>query len=203
MNPENPSVRENVTPDEVRAFFSACGKEVVTFLGFSIAGYEEPKAVRDAIERRLDALDPRKTLINAGATPTGIGMVYEVAKARGFTTTGIVSMEAKREGVALSAHVDHAFYVDDKTWGGFIDGTERLSPTSEAMISASDGLIVIGGGSIARDEAIAARRAGKPIEIVPADMNHARAIAEAKRQGKPAPTAFRGAVGDGVAQTDE
>ena len=46
--------------------------------------------------RILDEFDPSKTIVNIGATPEGIGAVYELAKRRGFVTTGIISTQAKK-----------------------------------------------------------------------------------------------------------
>jgi transaldolase len=57
----------------------------------------------------LDEFDPSKTIVNIGATPEGIGAVYELAKRRGFTTTGIVSTQAKKYDAELSPCVDYVF----------------------------------------------------------------------------------------------
>ena len=67
------------------------------------------------------------------------------------------------------------FFVKDASWGGFIEGTERLSPTSTAMVEVSDRLVAIGGGDVARDELIAAKRAGKDVRFIPADDSRDRA----------------------------
>jgi len=185
---------ENLTPEAVATTFSDCEKVILTFLGFSESGYENPEAVRRTLESILDNADAGETIINAGATPSGIGLVYEIAKAKGFATTGIISMEAKRQGIDPSPFIDDVFYIDDLTWGGFIDDGDELSPTSMAMVLVSNRLIAIGGGSVARDELLAARSMGKATEIIPADMSHARAAAEARKRGVPVPTDFRGAV---------
>ena len=74
---------------------------------------------------------------------------------------------------------------------GWAAGT-RLSPTSEVMVEASDEMIAIGGGAIARDELNEARRRGKPIAFFPAEMNHALATEKARKSGTPPPTDFRG-----------
>lgn len=186
---------ENETTEGVIAAFSTYEKTILTFLGFSDSGYEDPATVLSSVETILDGLDADETIINAGATRSGIGMVYEIAKEKGFSTTGIVSMEAKRVGIDPSPFVDDVFYVDDLIWGGFIDDGRELSPTSKAMVSVSDRLIAIGGGRVARDELLAARSMGKATEIIPADMNHARAIAKARERNDPEPTDFRGVVG--------
>jgi hypothetical protein len=174
-------------------------KRVLTFVGYSGAGYEDPAAVRAAIAEILDRHDPGTTLVNAGATADGIGVVYELARARGFQTLGIVSSLAARERVPFSPCVQIVYLVPDSRWGGELPEGAGLSPTSEAMVRVSDLLVGIGGGAIARDELLAARRAGKPVTFIPAEMNHARAREKARRQGKPRPTSFAGEAAEVLA----
>jgi hypothetical protein len=121
--------------------------------------------------------------------------VYETAKRKGFLTAGIVSTQAKENDVKLSPCVDIVFYVRDATWGGFAPGTEQLSPTSTAMVENSDVIVAIGGGEVSRDELIAAKRLGKKVQFIPADMNHGIARERARKRGQPVPTDFRGAAG--------
>lgn len=182
------------TPQEIRAFFNAKGRKVLTFTGYSDSGYEDEAAMLEHAAQILDRADPEKTIVNIGATPNGIGAVYEIAKRKGFLTTGIVSTQARDNGIALSPYVDVVFFVEDAAWGGFIPGTTRLSPTSAAMVENSDLMVAIGGGEIVRDELIAARQSGKVVQYIPADMNHRAATERASKQGKPAPTDFRGAA---------
>jgi hypothetical protein len=155
------------TVSEIRAFFERAGKTVLTFVGYSGAGYEDPVAMLAEAERVLSESDPNKTIVNIGATPDGIGAIYEIAKRKGFVTTGIVSAQARQYNVALSPYIDHVFFVEDATWGGYLKGTERLSPTSEAIVQTSDVVIGIGGGEVARDELTAARRLGKEGAVHP------------------------------------
>ncbi|MBY5351316.1 hypothetical protein [Rhizobium leguminosarum] len=182
------------TPDQVRAFFNSKHAEVVTFLGYSGAGYEDADAILGRADAALKDLDPKHWIVNIGATEEGIGAVYEIAKQRGFTTSGIVSTQARDEKVALSPCVDFVFYVEDATWGGYLPDKKTLSPTSMAMVAVSDTMIAIGGGAVARDEVLEARRLGKKMEFIPADMNHRVAREKAARQGQPEPTDFRGAA---------
>ena len=74
-----------------------------------------------------------------------------------------------------------------------------MSPTSSAIVYSSDALVGIGGGEVARDELIAARRAGKPMTFIPADMNHQLAREKARRKGQPEPTEFGGAAAAALA----
>lgn len=147
-----PSTIREAAPEEIRAFFNGKGLPVLTFLGYSGAEYENKELMIEQATRMLEPFDPNKTIVNIGATPEGIGAVYEVAKRKGFTTSGIVSTQAKAANVTLSPCVDIVFYVSDATWGGFLADTETLSPTSTAMVENSDVVIAIGGGEVARDE---------------------------------------------------
>ena len=179
--------------DAAIALIRKAGRTVVTFAGFSGAGYEDQFAVERAIAKVLDALSPASVLICAGATPEGIGVVYPLAKKRGFTTIGIVSAIAEKEGAKFSPEVDTIFVIADDTWGGLnADGT--LSPTSSAMVGSADELIAIGGGEITRDEVVAARATGKKVRYIAADMNHAVAVKKARDKHQPEPEDFRGAV---------
>ncbi len=188
-----PTVKTATSP-EIRAFFQGAGKTVVTFVGYSGAGYENPAAMLAAAEQVLSKYDPKTTIVNIGATEEGIGAIYELAEHRDFPTTGIVSTQAKKVDAKVAAHCDYVFYVEDDTWGGFLKGTETLSPTSAAMVENSTVIVAIGGGEVARDELIAAKRAGKKVQFIPADMNHQLAIEAAERKGLPMPTDFGGAV---------
>lgn len=181
-------------PEAVVSAVRARGLQVLTLAGYSGAGYEDDTAMRLLAGRILDGEDPARVLVNAGGTAEGIGEVYALAKARGFATMGIVSILARDEGVALSPCVDTVFFVPDASWGGIDAATGRLSPTSQAMVQASDRLVAIGGGEVARDELLAARALGKPVQFHAADMQHANAIDKARRKGQPVPTDFRGAA---------
>jgi hypothetical protein len=189
--PARPTIRE-ASPEEIRAFFTCKGMKVLTFLGYSGAEYENKAVMLEQAARILDQFDPKRTIVNIGATPEGIGAVYEAAKRKGFLTTGIVSTLAKKSNATLSPCVDIVFYIEDTTWGGFRPGTEELSPTSKAMVENSDVLVAIGGGEVARDELTAAKQAGKRVQFIPADMNHRIARAKALKNAQPVPTDFRG-----------
>jgi hypothetical protein len=178
--------------DAARRFFAARGKTVLTFLGYSGSGYEDEAVMIAHAVLVLNEADPRTTLVNIGATPDGIGAVYPLAQRLGYETTGIVSTQARANGVLMSAFVDTVFEVEDDSWGGFVKGTTRLSPTSEAMVDCSDRLVAIGGGEVARDELLVAQQRGKPTQFIPADMNHAAARAKAVKAGLPMPTDFSG-----------
>jgi hypothetical protein len=185
---------QSATIEDIKAFFKSRQKTVLTFVGYSGAGYQDEASMRKQAERILGEYDPAKTIVNIGATPEGIGAIYEIAKRQGFVTTGIVSSQARQYNVKLSPHVDHAFYVEDPTWGGFVAGTKELSPTSKAMVENSDIIIGIGGGEVARDELVSAKCLGKKVLFIAADMDHQKARESARKKKLPEPTNFRGAA---------
>jgi predicted Rossmann-fold nucleotide-binding protein len=177
-------------------FFAEQGRRVLSFLGYSDSGYEDPAALLAHAAHTLDAFEPHGTLVNIGATPGGIGAVYELARRRGFMTTGIVSTQAREAGMPLSPFVEHVFFIADASWGGLLEGSTQLSPTSQAIVDHSDVLVAIGGGPVARDELEAALRIGKTARFIAAEMNHQIALAAAARKGLPPPSGFRGAAAE-------
>ena len=191
---DGPREAREATLASIQAFIHGKQMTVLTFAGYSGAQYQDPRAVVDNASRILDGQNPARTLINIGATEEGIGAVYEVAKRKGFTTLGVVSTLARDERVKLSKCVDYIFYVKDSTWGGQVPGAKNLSPTSAAIVESSASFVAIGGGDVARDEMLAARRAGKPVTFIPADMNHKIAREKAQKKGQPEPTDFRGSA---------
>jgi hypothetical protein len=124
---DQPSTMREATSEEVRAVLNGKNMTVLTFLGYSGAEYENKAAMLEHATQTLDQFDPRTTIVSIGATPEGIGAVYEIAKRQGFLTAGIVPSQAQEHQVKLSPCVDLVFFVRDATWGGFIPGTERLS----------------------------------------------------------------------------
>ena len=186
---------QTATPQEVKRYFQQSGMRVLTFAGYSGAGYEDADRMLAEAMAILARYDPKKTIVNIGATADGIGAVYPLARKKGFRTTGIVSTQARDNNVPLSPSVGRVFFVPDETWGGFVAGTRRLSPTSIAMVESSDVMVAIGGGDVTRDEITAAKELGKEVRFIPADMNHQKAIDTARRKGTPEPTDFRGPAG--------
>jgi hypothetical protein len=87
---------KSATVEDIRAFFKNKQKTVLTFVGYSGAGYQDEASMRKQAERILGEYNPAKTIVNIGATPEGIGAIYEIAKRKGFLTTGIVSSQARQ-----------------------------------------------------------------------------------------------------------
>lgn len=186
------TVARQAVQAEILDFVKDKGLAVLTFVGYSGAGYEDPTAMLAHAAAVLAGHDPARTLVNVGATEQGIGAVYALAHERGFATMGIVSTLARDEQVPLSPCVDWVFFVPDTSWGGWLDKPGQLSPTSAAIVEVSDELVGIGGGAVAAAELSTAKRAGKPVRFFAADMNHAHARRQALDRGQPAPTDFRG-----------
>ena len=179
---------------EIQKFFKGQEKQVLTFIGYSGAEYENKVRMLKIAEDVLAEFDPKTTIVNIGATPEGIGAIYALAKKMGFETSGIVSSQARDYLPEKPAEVDHVFFVQDESWGGYLADGTTLSPTSEAMLSVSEVLIGIGGNDVGRDELLEAQNRGKTIRFFTADMNHEIAIAKAKKNGKEVPTDFRGSA---------
>lgn len=72
-------------------------KRVVTFLGFSDAGYEDEARAQEVLLAELATFDPRDTIVCSGATAQGIGMVYPLALRKGFRTVVWVTINGKAE----------------------------------------------------------------------------------------------------------
>ncbi len=194
-----PKISSAATVPAVRSHFQKQGKTVVTFVGYSGADYEDKAALLARAGAVLDQLDPARTLVNIGATIDGIGAVYELARQKGFETTGIVSSQARTSSATLAPCAGTVFFIEDESWGGLLKGTQTLSPTSKAIVEVSDRIVAIGGGDVAREEFMAAKALGKKTEFFAADMNHAIAQARAAKNRQPAPTDFRGALGVALA----
>jgi hypothetical protein len=163
-------------------------------VGYSGAEYEDRPGMLTLARQILEEFDAQTTIVNIGATPQGIGAIYELANAKGFQTTGVVSTQAQTYKAAHSDCVEHVFYVEDATWGGFIDDSGLLSPTSEVMVEISDIMVGIGGGEVGRDELLATISRSRKICFFEAQMNHAIARKKAAKKGLTPPTDFEGAA---------
>lgn len=193
MIDKNKIVGMRMSPAETLAFFRSFHKRVLTFFGYSV-DYEDQEAMLAIVRRGLSKITPGAVLINIGATASGIGAVYPLAKAMGFTTTGIVSSVATEHMENISEAVDYVCFVADTQWGGRLPYTDRLSPTSQAMVACSDVLVAIGGGEVTRDELMAGRAAGKPIYFYPAEVSHHHLTQRARKRNEQPPESFWGAA---------
>ena len=139
--------------DEIRRFLRSRTKHVVSFAGFGELGYEDPTVLARVAREVLDPWRPQDVLVNSGTLrrvggEDGVAQIFPLAKARGIETSGIhpsVALEFA-DTHPVSPHADHVFFVDDPTWGGFMDRHGKPSPTLEVILDVSDELVVIGGG---------------------------------------------------------
>ncbi len=188
---KNKVIGWEMTPTDVLAFFKSQGKTVVTFFGYS-ADYKSEKALLKIAEDVLGGYSPETCLINIGATSSGVGAIYPLAKSMGFTTTGIVSSLAIQQLDGISAAADHICFVTDDLWGGKLPDSDNLSPTSQAIVMCTDIFIGIGGGKISRDEMLAAKEQGKPVHFYPAEISHKVSLRSACKMNLPTPDSFWG-----------
>jgi hypothetical protein len=201
MIDKNKIIGMNMSPAETQAFFRNFHKRVLTFFGYS-AAYENQDAMLAIAKRGLSRIPPGSVLINIGATASGIGAVYPLAKSMGFTTTGIVSSLAAEDMGNISDAVDYVCFVADTQWGGKVKGATRLSPTSQAMVACSDVLVAIGGGEVTRDELMAGKALGKPVYFYPAEVSHHHLLQRARKKNEPPPVSFWGAAHEVFGEID-
>lgn len=187
------ALRINTTeasPEAAVAQLRSAGRLVIGLTGSSANGYQDVTWVRRTLRTTLEAFDQSRTILLAGGTPEGIGIGYFVANELGMETRGVVSSKAATS--YLSPLSDLTYRITDSSWGGYLPGTQTLSPTSRANVEAMDIVISIGGGAITRDEFLAIVAAGKPAMFISAEMNHEKATARALKAGLPAPSYFGG-----------
>ena len=110
-------------------------------------------------------------MVCAGATASGIGAIYGLAKQAGYTTLGIVSDLALADA-AWAADVDVVLSVADASWGGWQNATDEayphvasppLAPTSAAWIGVTQLVLALSGGRIAFEEMRSAQARGIPV----------------------------------------
>ena len=193
MIDKNKIIGMSMSPVETQAFFKSLRKRVLTFFGYSV-DYEDQEAMLAIVRKGLSKIPSDAVLVNIGATASGIGAVYPLAKAMGFTTTGIVSSVAAEHMENISNAIDHVCFVADTQWGGKVTGSDHLSPTSQAMVTCSDVLVAIGGGEVTRDELMAGKAIGKPVYFYPAEVSHQYLIQRARKRNEPLPQSFWGAT---------
>jgi hypothetical protein len=107
---------QHATPAQVRAWVEADGRRVLTFVGYSGAGYQDTAAMLAEAAAVLSHHAPERILVNIGATPEGIGAGYRLARQRGFGTLGIVSSQALAYGGDWAGEVEQVFVVEDASW---------------------------------------------------------------------------------------
>lgn len=179
MDPQR-SAYDTTSVEVVKRFFVSRPERVITFAGFGELGYEHDDVVQHIVKAILGDYEPGEAMANSGTLlrqggEDGIARMYTVARRLGFSTAGI------HPGVALdfatthmvSPDEEHVFFVEDSSWGGFLDDGRTPSPTLRTLLEVSDELVVIGGGKHAADELAAFHAVGKDLRYFPAEMNRA------------------------------
>lgn len=169
---------------------ASLSRHVIYFAGYGELGYEQEGSVRSVALQVLSQWSTDKVLVHSGTLMRlgghdGIAEVYRVARELGIETSGIhpsISMDFA-DTHHVSPDCDHVFFVEDTTWGGFLDGSGELSPTLDLHLKVSDELVMIGGGKHAADELRAFLDFQKPVRYFPADMNHATTRQWAEQEG--------------------
>jgi hypothetical protein len=184
----------------IRRFFASRQKRVLYFAGYGELGYEDETRLRTIVREVLGAWNPQEVLVHAGTLlrmggHDGVAEVYALARDMGIETSGIHPSVAMNfaETHRVSPFCDHVFFVEDATWGGFLDGGQEPSPTLRLHLEVSDEAIVIGGGKHAADELRAFSAFGKPLRYFPAEMNHTFVRSWTKHAGVAIPD-MRGAA---------
>ncbi len=167
------------TAEDIRHFFAAKAKRVISFAGFGELGYEDAGVVSRVAQQVLAGVDVDRTIVNSGTLlrangQNGIGEIYRIARELGIESCGI------HPSIALdfadthypSSCCERVFFVADRTWGGFLQGTSKPSPTLRVLLDVTDELVVIGGGKHAADELEAFVHHNKLVRYFPAEMNH-------------------------------
>lgn len=180
-----------ITPSsEILRFFESKKKYVITFAGYGELGYQDISFVEHVIKDVLRHWQPAEIIVNSGTLirvggEEGIAQVYRLAKELGIETCGI------HPGISLkwadthpvSPFVDHVYFVEDATWGGYLNDRQEPSPTLKVLMEVTDELIVIGGGKHAADELEAFLQKGMQVKYFPAQMNHRATQAWCKKAG--------------------
>ncbi len=169
-----------ITPsNDILRFFESKKKYVLTFAGFGELGYQDISFVECVIKEVLCRWKPDEILVNSGTLlrvggEEGIAQVYRLAKELGIETCGIhPSVSFKwADTHPVSPFADHVYFIEDATWGGYLDNQFEPSPTLKVLLEVTDELIVIGGGKHAADELAAFLQNGKRVKYFPAQMNH-------------------------------
>jgi hypothetical protein len=166
--------------EEVISVFRGRPERVVTFLGFGELGYQDESAFVAVVERELTRFGPRDVVVNTATLITtgfarGVADVYEIARQRGFRTIGVypsVSLESP-DSHRISAFVQDVYFVQDGTWGGYLESSEIPSPTLSALTSVTTEAIAIGGGKHTAQELREFVARGTPARYYALDMNRA------------------------------
>lgn len=167
--------KPSVPPDSVKSTIDTYtrDKHVMVFSGFSGLGYRDSANLKAQLSVVLDDAINRHGAHNlcvvAGATPEGIGTVYEIAKNKGIGTLGIVS-ELARGGA--SQYCDKVIFVNDPdaSWRVLDEkGSSYMVyvATKQNELSRTGEFLAYGGGAVTLSELQEAKSIAIPLTIHP------------------------------------
>lgn len=164
------------------------GKFVLVFGGFSGMGYKDPEKlqvhIQKEIKRHIDQHGVHNLLIVAGATPDGIGCVYDIAKNLGVNTLGIVSQQASTN--SLAKNCDNVIQIKDpdNSWKVPDD-----SGDSYVVYAASKNgcFLAFGGGSVTSSELEEATRKEIETKVFPDPIKLEEKLAQGKTRAEICP----------------
>ncbi|MBV8045276.1 hypothetical protein [Pluralibacter sp.] len=166
-----PSVRRDSVKSEIDNYTR--DKHVMVFSGFSGLGYSDSASLKaqlsSALDEAINRYGAHHLCVVAGATPEGIGAVYELAKNKGVGTLGIVSEHA-RGGVAQDC--DRVIFVNDPgaSWK-VLDETGAsymvYVATKQNGLSRTGEFLAYGGGVVTLSELQEAKSMEIPLTIHP------------------------------------
>ncbi len=188
------SATEPISAEEIIQQIKAMNKQVYTLFGYSKLDYQNKEEVMAEIKSELGKLDLTDTVINIGATEDGIGYAYKIAKEMGFDTIGIVSTQSLTYSGKFSEYVDKIFIVNDHNWGGYVPGTKNLAETTKAYLAVSNVISAHGGGENTAVILNEAKKLGIKTKYSPAEMNHDKAIEQARIKKENPPVDYKGAA---------
>ncbi|WGL99244.1 hypothetical protein QE177_05025 [Arsenophonus sp. aPb] len=143
-------------------------KFVLVFSGFSAMGYEDIEKLQEyitkEIKQHIDEQGIHNLLIVAGATPDGIGCVYDIAKNLGVCSLGIVSQQAPTNSLAKNCQSVIQIKDLDNSWKVLDD-----SGNSYMVYAASKNgcFLAFGGGSVTLSELEEAEKKGIETKVFP------------------------------------
>lgn len=150
----------------------------VVFVGHSGKGYIEPENLRADLHQRIEDIMQRtgmersQLMVLAGATPQGIGLVYEVAHALEVPAMGIVADAGAQWTSAYCPTVMTVRNPEADDWSTRLPESGEEMAVTALRIAATAGrgceLIAVNGGPQAFEEALAAARAGFQVSVVSA-----------------------------------
>jgi len=145
-------------------------KYVMVFSGYSGLGYADKAALKkqisEILQTKISQYGAENIVVVAGATSEGIGMVYQLAKAHGIGTLGIVSIMAQHHA-EISSACDEIVYVPDPAGSWKVLDDKGHSWMTYAA-SKNGIFLAFGGGEVTLSELHEANQKRIPCFIFPA-----------------------------------